>query len=155
RTRAQAALADALDRGDHLGPRSERRSDQGHELAGVEREAGAIGLRFEGDDELVDGQLAPLQRRPGTLFATAPDQGPQRSLREIVVVVVFVERLERRRKYHPTQVEDHRAKAHGSMSTPGLSTPAGSSTRLAARNASAKGSGRWRSYQGRWSRPTA
>ena len=43
----------------------------------------------------------------------------------------------------------------GSTSTPGLRIPAGSSAALAARSASANGSGRWRSYQGRWSRPTA
>src|SRR6476469_2617867 len=43
----------------------------------------------------------------------------------------------------------------GSISTPGLSMPAGSSSALAARSAAAKGAGRWRSYQGRWSRPTA
>jgi hypothetical protein len=36
----------------------------------------------------------------------------------------------------------------GSSRTPGLSTPAGSSSRLAARSAAANGSGRWRSYQG-------
>ena len=40
-------------------------------------------------------------------------------------------------------------------STPGLRMPAGSSVRLAAPSAAAKTSGRWRSYQGRWSRPTA
>ena len=42
-----------------------------------------------------------------------------------------------------------------STSTPGLSTPAGSTAALAPRRAAANGSGRWRSYQGRWSRPTA
>src|SRR5207302_9099388 len=40
---------------------------------------------------------------------------------------------------------------HGSISTPGFSTPAGSTAALAARSALANGSGRWRSYQGRWS----
>ncbi|MET9969579.1 CGNR zinc finger domain-containing protein, partial [Streptomyces sp. NPDC006356] len=40
-------------------------------------------------------------------------------------------------------------------STPGLRTPAGSRADLAAVRAAAKGAGRWRSYQGRWSRPTA
>ena len=44
---------------------------------------------------------------------------------------------------------------HGSIRTPGLRMPAGSTAALAARRAAAKGSGRWRSYQGRWSRPTA
>ena len=44
---------------------------------------------------------------------------------------------------------------HGSSSTPGLRMPAGSSADLAARKAAANGSGRCRSYQGRWSRPTA
>jgi hypothetical protein len=36
-----------------------------------------------------------------------------------------------------------------------LSTPAGSTTFFAARSIAANGSGRWASYQGRWSRPTA
>ena len=36
-----------------------------------------------------------------------------------------------------------------SSSTPGLRMPRGSSVALAARSAAAKGSGRWRSYQGR------
>ena len=44
---------------------------------------------------------------------------------------------------------------YGSMRTPGLRTPAGSTAALAPRSAAANGSGRWRSYQGRWSRPTA
>src|SRR5215216_3440321 len=44
---------------------------------------------------------------------------------------------------------------HGSKSTPGLSRASGSSTALAARSAAANGPGRWRSYHGRWSRPTA
>ena len=44
---------------------------------------------------------------------------------------------------------------HQSKSTPGLRRPAGSSADLAARSAAANGSGRWRSYHGRWSRPTA
>jgi hypothetical protein len=39
--------------------------------------------------------------------------------------------------------------------TPGLSTPAGSSCCFAAPSAAANRSGRCRSYQGRWSRPTA
>src|SRR5207302_9412924 len=43
----------------------------------------------------------------------------------------------------------------GSISTPGLSAPAGSMAALAPRSASANRSGRWRSYHGRWSRPTA
>src|SRR6266849_1079345 len=43
----------------------------------------------------------------------------------------------------------------GSMRTPGLSTPAGSSADLAAASAAAKPAGRSRSYHGRWSRPTA
>jgi len=42
-----------------------------------------------------------------------------------------------------------------SNSTPGLRIPAGSRACLAARSASANGSGRCRSYPGRWSRPTA
>jgi len=41
------------------------------------------------------------------------------------------------------------------LSTPGLSAPFGSSACLAARSAAANGAGRWRSYQGRCSRPTA
>jgi hypothetical protein len=45
--------------------------------------------------------------------------------------------------------------AHGSISTPGLRIPVGSTAAFAARSASANASGRWRSYQGRWSRPTA
>ena len=44
---------------------------------------------------------------------------------------------------------------HGSTRTPGLRMPAGSTAAFAARSASANGAGRWRSYQGRWSRPTA
>jgi len=43
----------------------------------------------------------------------------------------------------------------GSISTPGFRIPRGSSARLAAFKARAKPSGRWRSYHGRWSRPTA
>src|SRR5439155_5238991 len=43
----------------------------------------------------------------------------------------------------------------GSISAPGFMMPAGSTAALAARSARAKGSGRWRSYHGRWSRPTA
>ena len=43
----------------------------------------------------------------------------------------------------------------GSMRTPGFSTPFGSSARLAAVRARAKGSGRSMSYQGRCIRPTA
>ena len=42
---------------------------------------------------------------------------------------------------------------YGSISTPGFRIPAGSTSRFAARSASANGSGRCRSYQGRWSRP--
>src|SRR5712672_2045502 len=38
---------------------------------------------------------------------------------------------------------------YGSMSTPGLSMPCGSSSLFAARSAAAKSPGRWRSYQGR------
>ncbi len=45
--------------------------------------------------------------------------------------------------------------SNASTSTPGLRIPAGSTAALAACSASANGSGRWRSYQGRWSRPTA
>lgn len=37
----------------------------------------------------------------------------------------------------------------GSISTPGLSSPCGSSAFLAARNAAANSGGRWRSYHGR------
>src|SRR5215216_5449920 len=48
-----------------------------------------------------------------------------------------------------------RPRGHGSISTPGLRMPAGSTAALAARRAAANGSGRWRSYHGRWSRPTA
>ena len=48
-----------------------------------------------------------------------------------------------------------RERRQGSRRTPGLRMPAGSSSALAARRAAAKGAGRWRSYQGRWSRPTA
>src|SRR5205823_9820261 len=55
---------------------------------------------------------------------------------------------------YATRPED-RDPLHGSISTPGLSSPAGSTAALAARSASANGSGRWRSYHGRWSRPTA
>ena len=44
---------------------------------------------------------------------------------------------------------------HGSIRTPGFRMPAGSTADFAARSAAAKGSGRWRSYQGLWSRPTA
>jgi hypothetical protein len=43
----------------------------------------------------------------------------------------------------------------GSIKTPGFINPCGSSARLAAISASAKGCGLWRSYHGRWSRPTA
>src|SRR5206468_741532 len=43
----------------------------------------------------------------------------------------------------------------GSISTPGFSSAAGSSALLAALRAPAKRSGRWLSYQRRWSRPTA
>src|SRR5206468_1508707 len=43
----------------------------------------------------------------------------------------------------------------GSIRTPGLSRPRGSTAAFAPRSAAANGSGRWRSYQGRWSRPTA
>ena len=43
----------------------------------------------------------------------------------------------------------------GSIRTPGLSRPRGSTAAFAPRRAAANGSGRWRSYQGRWSRPTA
>src|SRR5262249_11570587 len=55
----------------------------------------------------------------------------------------------------PAGPEDGDVSAHGSISTPGLSRPVGSSASLAARSAAANGSGRCRSYQGRWSRPTA
>ena len=50
-----------------------------------------------------------------------------------------------------------RVGAHGSecRRTPGLRSPRGSTAALAARSAAANGSGRWRSYHGRWSRPTA
>ena len=44
---------------------------------------------------------------------------------------------------------------HGSIRTPGLRMPAGSTAFLAAPSAAAKRSGRWRSYHCRWSRPTA
>ena len=40
-------------------------------------------------------------------------------------------------------------KRHGSMRTPGLSRPRGSSAFFAARSASANSGGRWRSYHGR------
>ena len=43
----------------------------------------------------------------------------------------------------------------GSIKAPGFSSPAGSTAAFAARSAAANGSGRWRSYQARWSRPTA
>ena len=49
----------------------------------------------------------------------------------------------------------HQLAGARSTSTPGLSMPAGSTAALAARSAAANGSGRWRSYHGRWSRPTA
>ena len=49
----------------------------------------------------------------------------------------------------------HAQKVRGRAGPRGSSTPAGSTARFAARSASANGSGRWRSYQGRWSRPTA
>ena len=45
--------------------------------------------------------------------------------------------------------------SQGSIRTPGLRMPAGSTADFAARSAAANGSGRWRSYHGRWSRPTA
>ena len=45
--------------------------------------------------------------------------------------------------------------AYGSISTPGLSNPSGSKVALAALSAAANNGGRWRSYHGRWSRPTA
>src|SRR5688572_16946099 len=44
---------------------------------------------------------------------------------------------------------------YGSIRTPGFRMAAGSTAAFAARRAAANGSGRWRSYQGRWSRPTA
>lgn len=44
---------------------------------------------------------------------------------------------------------------YGSISTPGFSTPFGSTARLAARSAAAKGAGRCWSYHGRCCRPTA
>src|SRR5215207_1595931 len=47
------------------------------------------------------------------------------------------------------------ARGQASTSTPGLRMPWGSTAAFAARSAAANGSGRWRSYQGRWSRPTA
>src|SRR5262249_33698016 len=53
------------------------------------------------------------------------------------------------------RLEVLRLRAHGSKSTPGLSTPLGSTAALAARSAAPNGSGRWASYHGRWSRPTA
>ena len=62
-----------------------------------------------------------------------------------------VERLERPRRV-PAAVAPE---LQPSIRTPGLSIPAGSTLAFAARSAAAKTSGRWRSYQGRWSRPTA
>ena len=47
------------------------------------------------------------------------------------------------------------AGAHGSDQHARVEDARGSTAALAARSASANGSGRWRSYQGRWSRPTA
>jgi esterase/lipase len=44
---------------------------------------------------------------------------------------------------------------YGSISTPGLSKACGSKVAFAAFSAAANNGGRWRSYQGRWSRPTA
>jgi len=44
--------------------------------------------------------------------------------------------------------------SEGSISTPELSIPCGSMIVLAALSAAAYNSGRWRSYQRRWSRPT-
>ena len=63
----------------------------------------------------------------------------------------------RRRAARPTPPGPSTATliAAASSSTPGFITPAGSTAAFAPRSAAANGSGRWRSYQGRWSRPTA
>ena len=50
-------------------------------------------------------------------------------------------------RQRPVEVPHHHGGAQ--IRTPGLSTPAGSRARLAARRASANGSGRWWSYHGR------
>src|SRR6185312_5634256 len=65
--------------------------------------------------------------------------------------------IERAREQAPdaARAEHRDLQGRASSRTPGFITPAGSSACLAPRSAAAKGSGRWRSYQGRWSRPTA
>jgi len=58
--------------------------------------------------------------------------------------------------FHPRGIGLYRSPdGSGSTRTPGFRMPAGSTAAFAARSASANGSGRWRSYHGRWSRPTA
>src|SRR5215204_3438428 len=104
-------------------------------------------LRAQGDDRRAQGAAAGLRGRAvggcgvhlrlGPLPGQGAGHGPPRVVPRIGP---------RGRRY---------ASRAGSISTPGLSTAVGSSSRFAAHRASAKRWGRCRSYQGRWSRPTA
>src|SRR5262249_21895263 len=112
------------------------------------RAAQLRGARAEGAAELPG--LDRLPRQP--LGADrSHDQGPPVPLRGLVAG--------RQSGPDPRDPADggglHRPLREGSSKPPGLSTARGSSLSFAARSASAKDSGRWRSYQGRWSRPTA
>src|SRR5437763_1568052 len=95
--------------------------------------------------------------------AGAPPRSPQlhprlendlaaQGVRDVAVLVGEIEQLAHALLGGPARRPQPRA---GSISTPGFRIPCGSGSALAARRALANASGRWRSYHGLWSRPTA
>src|SRR5438128_185084 len=115
------------------------------DAGGLEREArGLCGPHEHRGVELVDLPAAELLAGGARLRLATRREGHVHPAGEAVLEVPL--RL---------AVAEQDQVGHGSMSTPGFRMPRGSSAAFAAPRAAAKPAGRSRSYQGRWSRPTA
>ena len=115
------------------------------DAGGLEREVGGLrGPHQHRGVELVDLPAAELLAGGARLRLATRREGHVDPAGEAVLEVPL--RL---------AVAEQDQVGHGSMSTPGFRMPRGSSAAFAAPRAAAKPAGRSRSYQGRWSRPTA
>ena len=106
-------VADHADRRDHLGARSEPAAHDAHEPTRVDLAAESAGLILELSTELVERDLAALEALPRARLRAVRDDAADEPLGEPDLVLVPVERVERRREHDPAEVEEDGAQGHG------------------------------------------
>ena len=113
--RLEAAGADALHGLEHGGAGQGARGHALHHRPGGEPLARRRTVALEGDEELLERELAPLEPRPGALRSGVHHHPVDEAGRDALLALEGRDGVKRRAEHHTPQVEDDRREPHGSL----------------------------------------